>query len=84
MMLATASGQFPIPPEVARRLPVVPDAPAGRDDRAAQAFYAWLEASPDHMIAFERLRRWRLVQEDLAARAARAGLPFEVTADGLE
>ena len=87
MILSTSSGDFPIPPEVARLLPDVPALP---DPRASDArirtedFERWLDASPEHTINFERLRRWHLVQDELAAAAARSGRPYVVTDDGLE
>lgn len=85
MILKTASGDFPIPPEVARRLPSVPDIPsAGAGAREQRSFRDWLEASSENLIAYERLRRWHLVQEDLAAQARRAGKAHIVTDDGLD
>lgn len=85
MILKTASGDFPIPPEVARCLPSAPDLPGQHaDERERRAFRDWLEASSENLIAYERLRRWRLVQEDLAAAAKRAGRIHQVTDDGLE
>ena len=47
-------------------------------------FRHWLDASPEHAISYERLRRWHLVQEELAAQAKAADRPFVVTDDGLE
>lgn len=87
MMLSTTSGTFPIPPEVASRLPPVPPVPSADapDYKAlSKAFADWLDESPTHLIDFERLRRWHLVQEELAAEAASKGLPYLVTADGLD
>lgn len=85
MMLKTASGEFPVPPEVARRLPSMPDIPGpGAGDREQRAFRDWLDASSENLIAYERLRRWHLVQEDLAARARRDGKIHVVTDDGLD
>lgn len=85
MILKTASGDFPIPPEVARQLPPVPDVPGPHaDSREQRAFRDWLDASSENLIAYERLRRWRLVREDLAAAAARTGRVYQVTDDGLE
>jgi ferric-dicitrate binding protein FerR (iron transport regulator) len=84
MILTTAQGDFPIPPEVARRLP---DVPLPRDDASLEerrAFDAWLAAHAENTIAHERLRRWHKVQEELSAEAAAAGQPFTVTADGLD
>ncbi|WP_017505042.1 hypothetical protein [alpha proteobacterium L41A] len=87
MILSTSSGDFPIPADVARRLPNVPALP---DVAAANAkvqlenFRHWLDASPDHAINYERLRRWHLVQEELAARAKAESRPFVVSDDGLE
>ncbi|KAK0358815.1 hypothetical protein LTR94_033847, partial [Friedmanniomyces endolithicus] len=72
MILSTSSGDFPIPPSVARRLPNVPALP---DPAASDAkvqmndFRHWLDASPEHAIDYERLRRWHLVQDELAAKA---------------
>jgi hypothetical protein len=87
MILSTTSGDFPIPPEVASRLPQVPpvpdpDAPGYREKR--RAFTDWLDASPAHAIDFERLRRWHLVQDELAAAATAAGRDYVVTEDGLD
>ncbi len=85
MMLKTASGDFPIPPDVARRLPSLPDVPgpdAGARER--RAFQDWIDASSENLIAYERLRRWHLVQEDLAAQARKEGKTYTVNADGLD
>lgn len=87
MILTTSSGDYPIPPAVAARLPSTPplpdpDAPDGK--RQMEAFRQWLEASPDHGVAYERLRRWHVIQDERAARAKAEGQPFEVTEDGLE
>lgn len=87
MMLSTTSGTFPIPPEVAARLPWVPPVPRtdAPDYKAlSKALIEWLDRSPTHIIDFERLRRWHLVQEELAAEATSKGLPYLVTADGLD
>lgn len=87
MILATSSGDYPIPPDVAVRLPTVPPLPdaSARDHRRQLAdFERWMDASPDHTIDFERLRRWHLVQDELAAAARAQGRPFVVTDDGLE
>ena len=87
MMLSTTSGSFPIPAQVASQLPNVPPIPSpDAPDYAAQArsFNQWLEESPTHTIDFERLRRWHLVQDELAAQAAANGQDFVVTSDGLE
>jgi hypothetical protein len=87
MILTTSSGEFPIPSAVAAKLPEVPDLPdpSARDGRQqVERFRAWLDASPDHVIAYERLRRWQMVQEELAAAARKAGRRFEVTTDGLD
>lgn len=87
MILSTASGDFPIPADVARQLPNVPALP---DTTAADArlqiedFRHWLDASPEHTIDYERLRRWHLVQEELAAQAKAENRPFVVSDDGLE
>ncbi|MBU1345703.1 MAG: hypothetical protein KKA16_01995 [Alphaproteobacteria bacterium] len=87
MILSTSSGDFPIPPEVARRLPQVPRVP---DPTAPQfrlqrrAFTEWLDASPQHAIDFERLRRWHLVQDQLAAAAKTEGRAYVVSEDGLD
>lgn len=87
MILSTSHGDFPIPAEVAGRLPAVPvqtriDA-TGRETLGPD-FVAWLEASPENLIAYERLKRWHLVQDELAGSAARAGELFRVTDDGLD
>ncbi len=87
MILSTSTGEYPIPPAVAQRLPTVPPLPdpEARDHRQQLSdFEHWLESSPDHTIRYERLRRWHLVQEDLAAAAKAKGKPFVVTDDGLE
>ena len=87
MMLTTKSGTFPIPPEVAGRLPAVPPIPSPEDSdykQRSREFREWLDASSKHMIDFERLRRWHLVQEELAAEAASKGLTYVVTDDGLD
>lgn len=87
MMLSTTSGTFPIPSEVASRLPSVPPLPStDAPDYKAQskAFSEWLDASSAHLIDFERLRRWHLVQEELAAKALTSGQAFVVTGDGLD
>lgn len=87
MILSTPSGDFPIPPDVASRLPQVPPVPdpAEPDYRTRRReFTEWLDASPDHAISFERLRRWHLVQNDLASKAAAEGRAFVVTDDGLD
>lgn len=87
MVLNTPSGAFPIPDSVARALPATPPLPVEAEpDFKAQlkTFEAWLDASPDHVIEFERLKRWHVIQEELAAAAKAQGLPFVVTSDGLE
>ncbi|ADK99430.1 hypothetical protein [Brevundimonas subvibrioides] len=87
MMLSTTSGTFPIPPDVAARLPWVPPVPnadAPDYEVLSKALTEWLDESPTHLIDFERLRRWHLVQEDLAAEAASKGVTYQVTADGLD
>lgn len=87
MILSTSSGDFPIPAEVASRLPQVPSVPdpaAPRYEEARRAFTEWLDAAPEHTIDFERLRRWHLVQNDLAAAAVAAGRNYVVTEDGLD
>ena len=87
MILSTSSGDFPIPPEVATRLPQVPPVPDPKAPQYSQAkrdFSDWLDAAPQHSIDFERLRRWHLVQNDLAAAAQAEGRSFVVTEDGLD
>lgn len=87
MILTTRSGDFPIPAEVASRLPDIPPIPdpaAPNYEDARRDFSHWLDASPDHVIDYERLRRWHLVQDDLAAAAVAEGRPYVVTEDGLE
>jgi hypothetical protein len=87
MILTTSSGDFPIPPEVATRLPQVPPVPdptAPKYREARRAFSDWLDAAPEHTIDFERLRRWHLVQNELAAAARAEGRAFVVTEDGLD
>ena len=87
MILSTASGDYPIPAEVARQLPNVPALPdpTAPDARVQmEDFRHWLDASPEHAIDYERLRRWHLVQEELAAQAKADNRPFVVSDDGLE
>nr|WP_314438765.1 hypothetical protein [uncultured Brevundimonas sp.] len=87
MILVTSSGDYPIPADVARQLPSVPDLPAVNAPDARlriEDFRHWLDASPEHVIDYERLRRWHLVQDELAARAKKEGAPFVVSDDGLE
>lgn len=87
MILSTRSGDFPIPPEVASRLPQVPPVPDPSSPRYKQlrrAFTEWLDAAPENAIDFERLRRWHLVQDQLAAEARAAGREHVVTEDGLD
>ncbi len=87
MILTTPSGDFPIPPGVASRLPTVPSLPDPSEPdhgRRLAEFREWLDASPQHTIDFERLRRWHIIQEDLAAKAKRAGRKFVVSDDGLD
>ena len=87
MILSTSSGDFPIPSDVATRLPKVPPIPDPAGPRYRQAkreFADWLDAAPEHAIDFERLRRWHLVQNDLAAAALAEGRAFVVTEDGLD
>ena len=87
MILTTSSGDFPIPPEVASRLPQVPSVPDPTEPKyreAKRAFTEWLDEAPQHSIDFERLRRWHLVQNELAAAAQAEGRAFVVTEDGLD
>jgi hypothetical protein len=87
MILSTTSGDFPIPSDVASRIPQVPPVPdpAAPDyRRQRKAFTEWLDAAPQHAIDFERLRRWHLVQDQLAAEARAAGRDHVVTEDGLD
>lgn len=87
MILSTSSGDFPIPPDVARRLPHVPPTPDPTEPnyrRNLRAFEEWLDASPQNAIGFERLYRWRVVQDQLAREATQAGRAFVVTDDGLD
>jgi len=87
MMLSTTSGAFPIPAQVASLLPQVPPVPSPEAPdypALAKSFNEWLDASPNHTIDFERLRRWHLVQDELAAQAVASGREFVVTADGLD
>ncbi|MBX9708427.1 MAG: hypothetical protein K2X61_10890 [Caulobacteraceae bacterium] len=87
MILSTSSGDFPIPPDVASRLPQVPPVPDPSEPqyrRRKREFTEWLDASPDHAIGFERLRRWHIVQDQLAREAVTQGRPFVVTDDGLD
>lgn len=87
MILNTPSGEFEIPAAVAQRLPNLPSIPQ-RDapdyKRLLAEFERWLDAKPQHAIDYERLRRWHLVQNQLAATAKAAGRSFIVTSDGLE
>lgn len=87
MILTTSAGDFPIPPEVARKLPNVPPLPEeGTVNYGQQVkdFEYWLDSEPGHTIDFERLRRWHTVQEERAVSAREQGRPFVVTDDGLE
>ena len=87
MILSTSSGDFPIPADVARRLPngpALPDTAASDARLQIEDFRHWLDASPDHVIDYERLRRWHLVQDELAAQAKAANRAFVVSDDGLE
>ena len=87
MILTTASGDYAIPAAVAALLPQtppIPDPAAPGFKRARDDFEHWLAASVENAVAFERLRRWHLVQEELAAAAKADGRPFLVTDDGLE
>lgn len=86
-MLTTSIGAFPVPPEVAVRLPQVPNLPDPRAPdlgRQTEEFRSWLEASPEHLVSYERLRRWQVVQDELARAARKEGRPFVVSDDGLE
>ena len=86
MILSTASGAFAIPAHVAEQLPRVPPIPDPAEpdfQRLRDEFEHWLAASADNAVAFERLRRWHLVQEELAAEAKAGGHAFIVTDDGL-
>lgn len=87
MMLSTSIGAFPIPPEVAVRLPQVPSLPDPRAPdagRQTEDFRRWLDASPEHLVSYERLRRWQVVQDELARQARKDGRPFVVSDDGLD
>jgi hypothetical protein len=87
MILSTSSGDFPIPPDVASRLPQVPQVPDPAEAnyrRRAEEFTRWLDSSPEHAVRFERLRRWHLVQDELARQAKADGQSFIVTDDGLD
>lgn len=87
MILSTQFGDFPIPDDVDAKLPSVPDLPDPADPdyrRRLEGFNRWLEESPGHLIDFERLKRWRLVQGDAIRAALDAGRPVVITADGLE
>lgn len=87
MILSTSSGDYPIPADVARQLPNVPALPDPQSPNARvqmEDFEHWLGASSEHVIDYERLRRWHLVQDELAAQAKKDGAPFVVSADGLE
>lgn len=87
MILSTTSGDFPIPADVASRLPQTPPVPDPSEPqyrKRVQEFSKWLEASAEHVVSFERLRRWHLVQDELARQAVAAGRPFVVTDDGLD
>lgn len=87
MILTTSAGDFPIPPEVAQKLPNVPPLPeegAVNFGQQVRDFEYWLDSEPGHTIDFERLRRWHTVQEERAVAAREQGRPFVVTDDGLE
>ena len=59
-------------------MPALPDTAASDARLQIEDFRHWLDASPDHVIDYERLRRWHLVQAKAANRA------FVVSDDGLE
>ncbi len=87
MILTTASGDFAIPAAVAELLPQtppIPDPASPEYNRLRGEFEHWLGMSVENAVAFDRLRRWHLVQEELAAAAKAGGRPFVVTDDGLE
>jgi len=87
MMLSTSIGAFPVPADVAVRLPKVPNLPDPRAPdirRQTEEFRDWLESSPEHMVSYERLRRWQVVQDELARLAKKEGRPFTVSDDGLD
>lgn len=87
MMLNTSIGAFPVPPEVAVRLPKVPSLPDPRAPdakRQTDEFRDWLETAPHHLVDYERLRRWQMVQDELAVKARAEGREFIVSEDGLE
>ena len=87
MMLSTSIGEFPVPPAVAVRLPKVPTLPdpnAPDARRQTEEFRVWLSSSPDHLVSYERLRRWQVVQDELARTARNEGRPFVVSDDGLD
>ena len=87
MMLSTSIGAFPVPAHVAVRLPQVPNLPDPRAPdvgRQTEEFRDWLESSPEHMVSYERLRRWQVVQDELARLARKEGRPFTVSDDGLD
>jgi len=87
MILSTASGDFAIPAAVAELLPQtppIPDPASPEYNRLRDDLEHWLGMSVDNAVAFERLRRWHLVQDELAAAAKADGRPFVVTDDGLE
>ena len=87
MILNTPSGEFQIPAAVAQRLPNLPALPSESSPnykRLLADFERWLDADPQHVIDYERLRRWHLVQNELAATAMANGQSFVVTTDGLD
>ncbi|QTC91190.1 hypothetical protein [Brevundimonas goettingensis] len=87
MMLSTSSGDFLVPETVEAEVPSVPPIPHPDEpeyEARRIAFGEWLDAEPQHLIDYERLRRWQIEQNDLAAAAARDGRSFTVTRDGLE
>ena len=87
MMLSTSIGAFPVPADVAVRLPQVPNLPDPRAPdvgRQTEEFRGWLKASPEHMVSYERLRRWQVVQDELARLARKEGRAFVVSDDGLD
>nr|WP_316628130.1 hypothetical protein [uncultured Brevundimonas sp.] len=65
-------------------MPALPDSSAADARLQIEDFRHWLDASPEHAIDYERLRRWHLVQDELAAQAKAENRAFVVSDDGLE
>ena len=83
--IITMRSQSVIPTFAFRRTVLKLDA----NDEEDRRFVTWsglgtIGDSDEHAIDYERVRRWHLVQDELAAAAKAEQRPFVVTADGLE